>query len=291
MEAYINFFNNREKALIIWALIALMFILVNKDIRKSFLAVLKALFASKIAICLLLMLAYISLIVFAAYKAHVWDISLLKYTAIWVLGTAFILFMNTNKVTEEKKYFKKVLLDNVKLVVLLEFIINLYVFNLVVELILIPVLFFLAALLAVSETKKEYKLVKRLLQFVLAVYGIFLIIFAFVHIVGDFKDFATVYNLKDFLLTPLLTLSFLPFIYLLALYATYEALFTPVDIFLRDQKKELRRFTKRQILHICLFNVKKLNRFSKEYTTHLMGVENKAEVIRLTRQFNAAYHP
>jgi hypothetical protein len=105
---------------------------------------------------------------------------------------------------------------------------------------------------------------------------------------GDFKDFATIHNVKDFLLTPLLTVSFLPFVYFLALYATYEALFTRVDIFLRDQKKELRSFTKRQIVRACLFNLKKLNKFSKDYTTRLMSIKNKSDVVSLTRQFRTS---
>lgn len=141
MESLINIWNNREKALIVWILIVLVCIVVSKNLRPSFLSVLKALFARKIAPAMLVMLAYISLVVFAAYKLHYWDISLLKDTVIWGLGTAFIMFMHYDKVNTERKYFKKVLLDNVKLVVLLEFIINLYVFNFVVEFLLVPVLF------------------------------------------------------------------------------------------------------------------------------------------------------
>ncbi len=285
MESFINIFNNREKALIVWILIVLVCIVVSKSFRPPFLSVLKALFARKIAIAMFVMLAYISLVVFAAYKLHVWDISLLKDTIIWGLGTAFIMFMNYDKANTERKYFQKVLLDNVKLVVLLEFIINLYIFNFVVEFLLVPVLFVITAMLVVSGTKQEYKPTKKLLQFVLAIYGISLIIFALVQVIGDFKDFATIYNLKDFLLSPLLTVSFLPFIYLLALYATCESLFTRVDIFLKDQNKELIRFTKRQILRACLFNLKKIQRFSKSYSSQLMSIKNKSDIVRLTRQF------
>lgn len=256
MENFIHFFNNREKALIIWVLIVLVVLLIKKDIRPSFLALLKALLARKIVTVLLIMLVYIALVIFAAYSAHLWDISLLKDTILWVLGTAFIMFMNYDQTNKERKYFQKVVLDNVKLV----------------------------ALLAVADTKKEYKLVKNLLQFLLTGFGIFLIIFAFVHVAGDFKDFLTIENAKEFLLTPLLTVLFLAFVYFLALYATYEALFTRVDILLRDQNKELIRFTKRQILRAYLLNLKKLHTFSTNCTTQLMAIENTSDVIRLTHQ-------
>lgn len=236
------------------------------------------------------MLAYISLVVFAAYSLHVWDSSLLKDTIIWVMGTAFVMLINIDKVNTEKKYFQKVLLDNIKLIGLLEFITNLYVFNFVVELLLVPVLFVLAGMNVVAGRKKEYTPAKNLLQVLLVIYALFLIIYAIVQVSSDFKDFATLYNLKDFLLAPVLTASFLPFVYFLALYSTYESLFIRVDLFLRDMDKALRRFTKRQILRACLFNLKKLNRFSKDYTPQLVRIENKVDVVRLTRQFKKSYH-
>ena len=291
MQIILTVFNNRELALIIWILIALACLLISKSIRPSFLAVMKAFLARKIVTVILLMLAYISLVVYVAYSFHLWDFSLLKDTIVWCLGTAFVMFYNYDKVNTEKKYFKNVLLDNLKLAVFLQFIINLYVFNIVVELILVPVLVFVGALLAVSETKKEYKPVKNILQFLLAIYGVYLLVFAIVHMVSDFKDFATLYNLKDFLLAPFLTMTFLPFLYFLALYTTYEALFIQLDIFSRDQSKALRRFTKRQIIRTCLFNLRKLNRFSKDYAIEVRRAENKEEVIRLTHRFKVSARP
>src|SRR6266568_3750463 len=110
METILTVFTNRELALIIWILIALVCLLVSKSIRPSFLAVAKAFLARKIVTVLLMMLAYISLVVFAAYSLHLWDFSLLKDTIVWCLGTACVMFFNYDKVNTEKKYFKKVLL-------------------------------------------------------------------------------------------------------------------------------------------------------------------------------------
>src|SRR5258706_13713871 len=232
MEPFINFFNNREKALIIWIVIVIVFFLINKNFRPSFLAVLKAFLARKIVTALLIMLAYITLVVFAASSLHIWDVSLLKDTIIWLFGTAVIMFVHYDKALKEKHFFKNVLLDNIKLAVFLQFIINWHVFNLVVEFLLVPVLFFIFALLAVASRKKEYQPVTNILQFLLAFYGIFLLVYALVQVIGNFSNFATLYTVKDFLLSPLLTIAFLPFVYFLALYATYEELFTRVDIFL-----------------------------------------------------------
>src|SRR6266536_6295875 len=119
--SFVDIFNNREKALIVWILIVLVCIVVSKNFRPPFLSVLKALFSRKIVTPLFVMLVYISLVVFIAYTVRFWDISLLKDTIIWGLGTACIMFFNYDKVNTESKYFKKVLLDSVKLVVVHEF--------------------------------------------------------------------------------------------------------------------------------------------------------------------------
>ncbi|MGH7202877.1 MAG: hypothetical protein ACREHC_00350 [Candidatus Levyibacteriota bacterium] len=281
MQIFIDVFNNREKALIIWIVIALVYMLLNKDIRKSFMLVVKAILSKKIAIALAAMLIYISSIVFAAYKVHFWDSSLLKDTVFWIIGTAFVMFINFDKANKDGNYFKKVLVDSLKFVILLEFIINLYVFPFFVELILIPILFFLTAMLVISGTKKEFYPVKKILQTLLAIFGLYLIFYAVTHIFGNFKEFATIENLKDFLLTPLLTLLFLPFIYFLALYSAYELLFVRLDLLMKHNHKRLRQFTKREIFNACLFDLKKLNRFSANSAKQLMSIKNKMDVVRL----------
>lgn len=232
------------------------------------------------------MVLYVSLIVSLFYKIHLWDISLLKDTILWFLGTAFIMFININKVTVENSYFKNILVDNLKLSVALEFITNLYVFNIFIELILVPIIFFTVAMITIadSEKKKDYAQVKQILRVFLTIIGLCLLIFAFIHVFGDFKDFATVQNAKDFLLPLLLTGTFLPFIYLLALYATYESFFVRVDIWLKENK-ELARYTKWQVLRECRINLNKLNKFSKQSSIELMSVKNISDVTRLIRHF------
>lgn len=45
------------------------------------------------------------------------------------LGSACILFGSTNKAEQESKYFKDTLIETVKFSVFVEFVVNLYVFN------------------------------------------------------------------------------------------------------------------------------------------------------------------
>ena len=68
-------------------------------------------------------------------------------------------------------------------------------------------------------------------------------------------------NWKSLLHPVIMTILFLPFAYMLALYMTYEVLFIRVDFLTRDKK--VARRLKRQIILTANLNIERLNRISK----------------------------
>lgn len=284
MNLYIDLLNNREKAIIIWLVIFLAWALSQKTIRNSIFGVLKALFQKKFFIVIVAMLLYVGLVVLFFYRIQLWDSSFIKDTIFWV-GVAFILLMNANKATQDEHYFKKILLDNLKLILVIEFIVNLYAFSLWVEIILMPLLFVIVAMGVVVEMKKEYMSVKKIIVFILSTFVIFLIIFTLFNVFSDYQSFATSDNLRAFILPPLLTLAYMPFLYFFALLMAYENLFVRLDIFLKKDEN-LAKFTKRKILTLCFVNLGKLNKFAKENTQEFMRLNDKNDVLSMIRQFN-----
>ncbi len=287
---YIELFNTREQATIVWLLIFLVWAFSQKNIRSSILGVVRALFQRKILAVIIAMLLYTSLSVFIFSKVGIWETTLIKDTGFWLVGTAFVLLMNVNKATQGKKFFKKLLIDNLKLILVIEFIVNLYTFSLWVELILVPVLFLIVAMSAVAEMKKEYLLVKKVIDFILSAFGIFLIFFALVKIFEDYQIFATSKNLHAFILPPLLTLAYIPFLYFFALVMVYENLFVRLDIFLKNDQK-LTKFTKRKIFALCHINLGKLNRFSKENAQPLMRLRSRDDILNMIENFEKNLPP
>lgn len=285
MNFYLDLFNNREKAIIIWVLIVLVGALFHIGFRTSIFRVLGILFQKKIAVVLAAMLLYVSLLVLLFYKMRLWDVFLIKDTAFWILGVAFVLLLNADRATRDENYFKKIVLDNLKLILVLEFIVNLYVFSLWVEIILMPLLFVVIATGAVAEMKEEDISVKKVIDSILAILAVFLTIFALISILRDYQSFATIDNLRAFVLPPLLTLAYIPFLYLVALYMAYENLFVRLDIFW-EKDKELVKFAKRRILILCLINLGKLHRFTKGNTQELMRLDNKNDILSMIRSFD-----
>jgi len=281
---YTDLFNTREKAVIIWLLIFFVWALSQKNIRSSFWIVIKALFQRKILVLIMAMLFYTGLTVFILSETGIWEFYLIKDTIFWIFGSAFVLLMNSNKATQDEHHFKKIILDNLKLILIIEFIINRYTFSLWIELIMVPVIFVIVVMSVVAGMKKEYISVKKVIDFILSAFVILLIVFAPVKILGDYQAFASLENLRVITLPPLLTLAYIPFLYLFALFMAYENLFIRLDILLKKDHK-LAKFAKQKVFALCHVNLYKLNRFSKESTQELINMSSKEDVLNMVENF------
>ncbi len=276
--------NSREAALFVWLVIFLGWAISQSSIRKSLGDLLKSFSHWKIFIPILLATLYSALVVYLLSEINLWATFLIKDTAYWFLGTAFVLLLNTNKATQGKGFFKKVLKDNLKVIIVLEFIVNLYTLNFFFELVLVPILFFVVAMNALAETKQEYAQVKKFLDYVLSAIGVFFIIFALGKIIGDYQAFVESENLKSLVLPPILTTAFIPFLYFFALLMAYETLFMRLGFFIKNDSSLL-HFTKVKIFKLCHFNLPKLNRFAKDSTTDLIRLNNRAHVTQMIEKF------
>jgi hypothetical protein len=217
--------NNREFALYIWIGIILLLFFLAPKIRKSLLKLLKMFLDSKILTLIFIMIAYIALCLFLLYKIHFWDSSLLKDSVVWIVGVGLIMLMNIHKSLQDEYHFRESIKENIKLTIIVEFIINLYVFSLPVELILLPVVTFLFLMQLISQRDKKFEIVTKFTSAVLSIIGWILIIYVSCKLCKDFKGFTTIYNLKSFLYPLLLTAVYLPFLYMIALFMLYETFF------------------------------------------------------------------
>jgi len=231
------------------------------------------------------MLFYVSMLVLFYSKLHLWDTLVIKDTVYWLFGVGFVIFFNAYKTYQESHFFMNLILDNLKVVVILEFISNLYTFCLTIELILVPMIVLIVALRAVAETERRHLPVKKAFDVLMAVFGLALLVYVVFRAATDFSNLATLDNLRGFLFPLLMTLGYLPFLYFFGLFLAYEQLFTCINkIFMRDNET-LARFTKRRILILCHMNIGRLRRFRRECTAELMEVKDERDVIGTIRLF------
>jgi hypothetical protein len=221
--------NNREIATITWISLFFLVAFFKRELRSSFRQFLGILFSRFVIILIGSMLAYVFLMVLTFRQIGFWDASAIKDTVVWIFGVAFVMLLNANKAGDDERYFRRIISDSIKLAVILEFIANMYTFSLSIELTIVPVITFLILLKTVAGLKPENKQVDNFIGYILGVIGTVLIVVTLYDVFVDLQGFATLRNLRDFLLPPVFTFALLPFIYGMALFMMYESLFNRID--------------------------------------------------------------
>lgn len=229
-------FSNREIAAYLWLGVLFIILSLKSHVRRdSFRDVISAFCNRFILILLILAVLYIAGLVVLLKWIGVWTSANWKTTIIWVMSFAFVTMFDASRVTKYRTYFVDTIKEAIGLTGLLIFIVEFYSFNIIIELITVPIFVFLAI---VHTTSKEPNHI-RLRSFVgqlLTVAGLFYLGFSIYHTIIDFKGFATLDTAREFLVPLLLTLGFLPFLYALMVYVAYERNFIGITWGVKNPK-------------------------------------------------------
>lgn len=220
--------NNREIAIASWLLVVSIYIFSSSkmaEVRNAFKRVLAALFVRKIMTVLCLMIAYMALVIYWLFELELWNFEQLKNTVFWCVSVGFMSLFKLEKIKKDKHFFKHSVTGNLKLLAIIQFIVGVYTFYLWVEVLLVPVLVLLGAMLAIAETDKKHHQVKVFLEYCLSFFGVVLIVYTLYMLITDFGEFGKEKTAYDFFVPPLLTLCYLPFIFFMLVYSTYEQVF------------------------------------------------------------------
>lgn len=228
MLEFTSYLTTREIASLIWIVLIIIFCSSVPSIRKSLLQVVKTVFQIPFIIVYSLMILYIKIQILAFSLIGVWENSLVKEIVIWTLGFALGSIVNINKVKQDEKFFINLLKESLKLTIFIEFFINFYTFPLIIELIFLPVLTFLFMMVAFSETDKKYSDVKKLINILVAIIGFSVLAFATYQFIGDYEGILSWNNLISFSLPIYLSITFIPFLYMLALFINSRLAVVPI---------------------------------------------------------------
>jgi hypothetical protein len=278
-------FNNRELAILAWLVNLLIWMITQQSTRQSMLGLIRSMFVWKLSVIWAIMLGYTASMVYGLYKLSLWDSSQLKNTILWFFTVGLAtLFDVTNK--DKQNYFKIAVKDIFKFTAIFEFIISVYSFSFIVELLLVPAVIFLIFLIAVGERESKYSTVVKIFNTCLSIIGIFLIGYTLNKIIFNFQSFANKGTLNDFLIPIVLSFLFLPLIYLVSLYVSHDDTFTGLNRIFRDRK--LLRYAKIQTLFHFGFRKNDLQRWRsivnlREFRSK-DGIDNSISVIKELRE-------
>lgn len=280
-----NNFTNREIAIAIWVFLIFILILFKREIRIQLFNLLKLFFKTKIVTSIVLMITYTAGIIFLLKMVNFWNISLLKDTVYWFCFAGAVTSFNFVISKEDQNLFRKIIIDNVKIVIIIEFIVNTYTFSLGVELFLIPFLILITIITEVSTKKDdEYSSVAKLMQGLQTIIGVIILIFAMSNVISDYKSLGSLDTLKSFLLPFILYILFFPFIYFFSLFVNYGQLFSRLDLGCEKSKK-LKRHAKIKIIQHCLFSLKKVKKALDMNIYNLMAIRNEEDVEEMIKVY------
>lgn len=283
MDSIFDILNNREIATFMWVIVIIVVLLFIRNIRKYILELVKLLFSKQIIVTILLMVIYIGLEILVLYKVGFWDIDIIKETIYWIIGSAFILLVNSKGAFNESVYIKRTIFSSLKLIALIQFIVNLYVFNLIVEIIIIPIVTIIVIMDVYSGSQEKYARIHKVTTGMLAIFGLVMVTISVVNILSNKEAYFILENIRKLFLPFLLMIGYMPFIYMFALYSEYEILFKRIDIFMSNDK-EATRYAKIQIFKLCHLNIWKLRRFETKNRNRLLRKNDKESIDAIIRE-------
>lgn len=278
-------FNNREIAVGLW-LVAFLIFAYAKVGRKSFADLLKSALTPKILIPLALSFIPTALVVVFLAYFNLWDLSVLKETIYWVIGTGLVMFGSFNKVTGVKELYERTAKDTLKVTIILEFLIWFYVFSLWIELLLVPLTTLIVLLATVAKYQKtdSIELTRKFLNGLQVFIGLVILFFTVIALLNDPKPLFTYQNLELFLLPVVLSFAYTISVYFVALYSKYELVFNRIRYNLEHIKNK--RAIKLAVIRCCGLSVYVTGEMIRHLAINLDNKTTKAQALKLVRTFD-----
>ena len=273
-------FNNREIATAFWVLLFVALAPQKGDIRKSLAGVLRAFCHFKILASVCLMLLYTAAVVTLLALIGLWKSTLLKDTIVWFCVSGMAMMMRFATSDDDENIFHKALVDSIKIVILLEFLVNTYTFSLPVEFIIVPLLTFVAMIDAVASLDKKNAAVAKLTKGVLTVVGFMILAVALGRAISDLQNLRRFDTVRSIALAPILSLSLSPFLYVMVLISKYELVFLRLNLGLEKGGK-LKRYARRRIMLHAGLNLRRLQDLLRNRAADIMHIQAEADVDRL----------
>lgn len=215
--------NARESATLAWLGVGLIAVLLYPTARRAFFALIKTLFSPVLLRINLLMSLWAAGSVWILSHVGLWTLANLKTTLVWWLTFAFVSFMDLQKKWDDPKV---AVLGQVRellaATVIITFVAETYTFSFWVELLLLPIAGVVAMLAVVAASDPDHAPVRKLSNGLLTIMGLAVLLHAALVVAHDPSAFLTLANLREFTTPILLSLMYLPFLFLLACYMAFE---------------------------------------------------------------------
>lgn len=279
--------STREWAIFIWGMLFLIYGLCHKKIRESFWNVVVICCRRRIRRLFEIILLYVIAITIVFYHLPIWNNLYLKDIIIWFLFSGLIYCFNAVSGESDETYISKVLKNNLKLTIFLEFSMNTFTFNIWIELIIIPIITIIMVMDAIAERKEEYKNTHRLLNLILAIIGFWILYKTILTGIKEYKELNAINTLVSFMIPIVYLILIIPLMYILELYSKYELLFIRMT-FEEENDKHIKIRHRIAVFCACTFSVRRVLLFQKDYLWKMYVGMHDGEFDKLIHEFKIA---
>lgn len=276
--------SSRECTTIIWGVILIIYVITKKETRNASYNVIKIFFGKKLRILWIVYFLYVVGITSLFSKLSLWKNVYLKDVIIWTLFSGLINYMNAVSREADENYIIKLIKENLKLIIIFEFIMSTFTFNILVELLIIPIFTLISILSFVSERDAKYKNVYKLTNSVSGILG-FVFLYKTIEVgVNEYQQLNVRDTLISFLIPIIYLVLTLPLIYIISLYSKYELLFLRMS-FKEGNDKKVNKKRRFDVLRICNISVKKVRIFTYEFLPRMYKGITDEEFDNLLNEF------
>lgn len=232
--------NDRELASALYIGVLVVGCLVSRRTRSSVLGLVRTTLHPKIVSPVLLMLALVLLLVWAAASVGLWVGDLVAPTVAWFVTAGLVLLFNFKHTWKTPRFLRSSASNVLGIGVLIGFFTNLFSLSLLGELILQPTVVFLTLLALVARRDPAHRPVERVAEALLVAIGLALLTLSAVQLIGQWDTLDLRVLALEFLLPVWLTAGVLPFIYAMAFYGAYEGAFLRINHAVEDRRGRVR---------------------------------------------------
>ena len=178
--------NNRQLAIFIWLLIALVLALRSSAVRRSLGGVGRSLSCGVLLVPVVGFLTLVSALLIAGSQVGLWNLNLATDTGFWVAGSGSVLLFNFDRASTDEHYFRRVLAEILGVTILVEIILEISILSIPVELLLVLLTTLLAVMEVVAVRQPEHARVAGCAKTALTAIGISILSVGLFRLATDF---------------------------------------------------------------------------------------------------------
>lgn len=282
--------SSREWAIVTWIIIYLGFTIFV--LKVNFTDVFKSFFNKKLNILWISILLYnLFLTIILSYSRY-WNNIYIKDIVFWVV---FSCVTSTISVFDKNKIFsfKKLILTNITMSALVEFILSELTLSYYLELFLIGIFLPINFLFLVSQTKLEYKATENVLKKILSLLNLIFLVYILRELYRSFNLLLTQETWFKFLIPFIYSILCCPLYYIFIILNDYEKICCKIqDNFVWENEIDIKytnKFKRRKLLMTCGVVHKKYIYFDSEFSRRMRLANTKEKVNEITSEFEVSY--